>query len=108
MLCRVFKYNCFLFSIILLLFSLAINTTPAKAHDFPHSIGYVNDFASIMDVDTVSALDSAIGSFNRQTGIQIAVVTVKTTGELGIDKYANELFFKHGAWVLKGWIMVLC
>ncbi len=78
---------------------LVISTMQARAHNFPSYAGYVNDFAGIIDGNTVSELDSAISSFNNQTGIQIAVVTVKNTGDLGIDEYANELFKKWGVGV---------
>ena len=91
------KYLTILGSIAALLF-LSANS---MAYDFPHYTGYVNDFAGILDQSTVASLNSAIRSFNLQTGIQIAVVTVKDTGDMGIDEYANRLF-KHWGVGVKG------
>ncbi len=71
----------------------------AHAYKFPSYVGYVNDFAGVMDQSTAAALNSAISSFNQQTGIQIAVVTVKDTGDMGIDEYANRLFHHWGVGV---------
>ncbi len=80
---------------------LLIVTAPAKAYNFPSYRGYVNDFAGVMDPKAISELNSVISLFNRQTGIQIAVVTVKDTGGMGIDEYAN-LLFQHWGVGVKG------
>jgi|YelNatPaOPRAMG01_1025707.scaffolds.fasta_scaffold01254_2 uncharacterized protein len=70
-----------------------------KAYNFPSYVGYVNDFANVMDQGTVSTLNNLIASFNKQTGIQIAIVTVKDTADMGIDEYANRLFHHWGVGV---------
>lgn len=88
---------------ILFLFSffvtLVLSTQVVKAYNFPSYVGYVNDFAGVMDQSTIAELNSAIASFNKKTGIQIAVVTVKDTGDMGIDEYANRLFHHWGVGV---------
>ena len=91
------KYLAILSSLAVILFI----SVSAKAYNFPHYTGYVNDFAGVMDQNTIGSLNSEISSFNRKTGIQIAVVTVKDTGDMGIDEYANRLF-KHWGVGVKG------
>ncbi len=90
------KYWIIFSSIAVMLF---LSTITARAYDFPHYTGYVNDFAGVMDQGTAASLNSAISSFNRQTGIQIAVVTVKDIGDMDIDDYANRLFQQWGVGV---------
>ena len=90
------KWNWLLSFVFLFFFSAGSGAIPAKASEFPHPVGSINDFASIVDSNTTYTLVSALRLFNKQTGIQIAVVTVKSTGDLGIDEYANKLFQTWG------------
>lgn len=85
---------CGIFFLLVVLFPCS--TTHAQPDRFPHAVGYVNDFASVLDSPTVSALDAALSSLKNKTGIELAVVTVKTTGDLGINQYASELFKSWG------------
>ena len=40
--------------------------------------GYVNDFAHVLDADTIAQLDNICQQINQKAHAQIAVVTVKT------------------------------
>ncbi len=58
----------------------------------PAPIGWVNDFEKILDSSEEALLDTMIASFERETGIEIAIVTVDT-GMTTKDKFDN---YAHG------------
>jgi uncharacterized protein len=62
----------------------------------PRPEGFVTDNAGVLDAKTRHEIDAFLGSFARQTGIQVAVATVKTLDEIPIEDYAVELFKKWG------------
>jgi len=56
-----------------------------------HPTGYVNDFAGVLSPTTRSRLEALCTAVDRQAHAQIAVVTVKTTGDDTIDDFAVRL-----------------
>ncbi len=66
------------------------------AQDLPQPVGYVNDFAKILSSSTVEILDQKIIELREKNSVEIAVVTVPSTGEFPIEDYANLLFQKWG------------
>lgn len=58
----------------------------------PAPTGHINDFAAVLDKDTVDQLETILRNFDARTGAQIAVVTVKTLDGRPIEEYANELY----------------
>lgn len=66
-----------------------------KIPDPPNPPRLVNDFAHVMTADQVAELESKLVSYDDSTSIQIAVVTVATTGDYVIEDYALKL--------LRGW-----
>ena len=56
-----------------------------------HPTGYVNDFAGVLSATTRSQLETLCTAVDRQAHAQIAVVTVKTTGDDTIDDFAVRL-----------------
>jgi uncharacterized protein len=84
----------FLIPFCCLLFFLS----PIQAQDvkYPDYIGYVNDFAGILDNASASDLEALITSIEKDTGAEIAVVTVDTLQGITIEEYAVELFEKWG------------
>jgi uncharacterized protein len=54
----------------------------------PAPRGFVNDFANVLNADTVHRLDSLITELKGKTGAEIAVVTVQTTDPLSTFDYA--------------------
>lgn len=57
----------------------------------PNPPRLVNDFAHVMTADQVEELESKLVAFDDSTSIQIAVVTVPTTGDYAIEDYALKI-----------------
>jgi uncharacterized protein len=57
----------------------------------PNPPRLVNDFAHVMTADQIAELESKLVAYDDTTSIQIAVVTVPTTGDYAIDDYALKL-----------------
>jgi uncharacterized protein len=57
----------------------------------PNPPRLVNDFAHVMTADQVEELESKLVSYDDTTSIQIAVVTVPTTGDYDIADYALKI-----------------
>jgi uncharacterized protein len=53
--------------------------------------GYVNDFAGVLSPDTRSQLETLCTEVDRQAHAQIAVITIRTTGDDSIDDFAVRL-----------------
>lgn len=79
-----------LFFILLSLFS------PSFGQKIPQPVGYVSDFAGVVGGDYTSRIEYLSKQLKEKTGAEIAVVTVESLGELGPEKFANELFQKWG------------
>ena len=54
----------------------------------PNPPKLVNDFAHVMTADQVQELESKLVAYDDSTSIQIAVITIQTTGDYAIDDYA--------------------
>ncbi len=83
---------------ILALFSFFVfpNFIYSEDIDYPDYIGFVNDFASILDVSTESDLYNMINTLENDTSAEIAVVTIESLQGITIEEYAVELFEKWG------------
>jgi uncharacterized protein len=68
------------------LFSAAQNI-PAP----PNPPRLVNDFAHVMTADQVQDLENKLVAYDDSTSIQIAVVTVPSTGDYAIEDYALKI-----------------
>lgn len=64
----------------------------AQDIDYPDYIGYVNDFAGLMDAASTSDLETLIGGVEKGTGAEMAVVTIDSLEGITIEEYAVELF----------------
>jgi len=71
---------------------LSISPIQAVDVDYPDYIGYVNDFAGILDDASSSDLEALIAGIERNTGAEIAVVTIDTLEGITIEEYAVVLF----------------
>jgi uncharacterized protein len=72
----------YIFAFIILVFSACSQTEKTKTnknHPLPKRIGSVNDFENIFSDQEEKTLDSLIKDFEKQTSIEIAVVTLDTT-----------------------------
>jgi len=74
----------------------AAGNAAVEAVDFPKPVGFVNDFAGVMDADAKQKLDGVLSSLKEKTDTEIAVVTVKDMGGLDVDTYAVELMKAWG------------
>ncbi|MBI2138042.1 GNAT family N-acetyltransferase [Candidatus Woesearchaeota archaeon] len=78
------------------IFLFLIGTIIALSQELPQPTGYVNDFARILSPATIGILDERIEALREKNSVEIAVVTIQSTGELPIEDYANLLFQKWG------------
>lgn len=65
---------------------------PVFAQEFPRPTGFVNDFAQVLSSDVREDLERDLTSFEIQTSVEIAVVTVASLEETTIEDYGVLLF----------------
>ena len=70
---------------------LLVSTARAERVQDLKPTGYVNDFAGVLSPATRSQLETLCTAVDQQAHAQIAVVTVKTTGDDTIDDFAVRL-----------------
>lgn len=57
----------------------------------PRPVGYVNDFARLLDPGTRAALEARLAEYDRTTGTQIAIATFPGLGGVPINEFAVRL-----------------
>src|SRR5580698_1471879 len=57
---------------------------------------YVNDFAHVLDQNSIAQMDDICRQIDEKAHAQIAVVTVRTLGGAEIESYAVDLFHQWG------------
>lgn len=79
---------------------LAVLALPLLLHAEPVSqlkpTDYVNDFAHVLDPNTISQLDNIAQQIDQKAHAQIAVVTVNSLDGASIEDYAVDLFHQWG------------
>lgn len=78
-----------IFSLFLLLFAV---TAFAQTETFPRMQGSVTDTAGLLTASERSSIEQKLNALREQTGTQIAVLTVNTTGSRDIESYAEKVF----------------
>ena len=58
--------------------------------------GYVSDFAGVLDRSARQDLEQYAARVDKQTGVQMAIVTLKTIEGQPIDNFANDLYRHWG------------
>lgn len=58
--------------------------------------GFVNDFAGVMSAQERQDVQAKLGALERETGFEMAVVTVKSLGGDTVENYAVRLFEEWG------------
>ena len=58
----------------------------------PSPTGYVNDFAGVLKPETKQSLENLIVQFEKETSIELAIVTVQTLEGMTVEDYAVRLF----------------
>ena len=66
----------------------AAQATPAGENPLPPPEGFVNDFAGVVDDTAEALLEARLRGLRRLANIEIAVVTVETTGGRDINEYS--------------------
>lgn len=79
--------------ISLCLFFLA---TIALADEYPKAVGFVNDFAQVLSKDAAKKLNSELISFEKETSVEIVVVTVTSLDGQDIKSYTIGLATNWG------------
>jgi uncharacterized protein len=83
----------------LLSFILIFSCLFAAAQDIPAKPNpprLVNDFAHVMTGDQIQSLENKLVAYDDSTSIQIAIVTVQTTGDYAIEDYALKILRNWG------------
>ncbi len=78
----------------LFLFILVFTSLVSAAQNIPATPNpprLVNDFAHVMTADQIEQLENKLVAYDDSTSIQIAVVTVQTTGDYAIEDYALKI-----------------
>ena len=82
------------FVIAVILFSaLLVRAEPVSAL---HPTDYVNDFAHVLNQDTISKVDSLCEQVDHEAHSQIAVVTINSLDGSDIESYAVDLYKNWG------------
>jgi len=76
-----------------ILFATLVNCAEVN---FPDRVGYCNDFAKVIGPEYSSKIDALASGVEENTGVQMAVVTVKSVYPLDPKTYAVRLFEKWG------------
>ncbi len=58
--------------------------------------GYISDFANVMNPSDCAAVESTLAELEQKTGVQVAVVTLKSLEGGQLDDFANRLFARWG------------
>jgi uncharacterized protein len=83
--------------LLLLIIALLLGGNIARAYTSPGKpTGYVNDFAGIISSSLKFELESKLSQFDKDTGVQISVVTVNNIEGETIETYATKLFQEWG------------
>jgi len=69
-----------------------LSTNLLLAQDYPEPVGYVNDFAHLLSVDTRSRLENRLYILEEETSAEVAFVSVETIGDSTLEEYAVGLF----------------
>jgi uncharacterized protein len=80
---------------LILLFVLLLSYT-LFATEYPKPVGYVNDFANVMTADQKGKLESVLSNYEKQTSVEISIVTIQSLDGQDIEEYTNELASQWG------------
>lgn len=80
--------------LLIVLCLLAASVVFAAEVPFPAYSGFVNDFANILSAQEKNQIESLCQGLKKQTGAELAVVTIKTADPLDVKSYAVKLFEK--------------
>ncbi|MDO8740523.1 MAG: TPM domain-containing protein [Candidatus Woesearchaeota archaeon] len=67
-----------------------------SAINFPKPVGYVNDFAGIIDSNDEVKISNFLADLEKNTTVEIAVVIMDSLNGTGIEEYSVKLFEEWG------------
>jgi len=84
------KHTIAVFGLVIL--GLIGQAIPVYALEFPAPVGFVNDFANILSPETKQSLEQQLAQLEKDSSIEIAVVTVGSLEGTTVEDYAVRLF----------------
>ena len=81
---------------ILFLLACLFSKSYGQLPDKPNPPRLVNDLAHVMTPDQIATLERKLDAYDDSSSIQIAIVTVPTTGDTAIEDYALGILRKWG------------
>jgi uncharacterized protein len=75
----------------LALASIQLSAYPQEELQLPSRIGYVSDYAQILDEQVEGELNRTLSEVERELGVQIYVLTVLTTEPLPMNDYSSRI-----------------
>ncbi len=85
----------FWFTFLIFAFLFLIFDKSSASH-FPTPTGFVNDFANLFSQDFKTSLEQDLQNFEKETGAEIALVTIQNLGAEPIEDFAVKLFEEWG------------
>lgn len=82
--------------IALILISAAFAPGASETKRYPESLGYVSDFAGVIDTDSRAKIALLAEELKKKTSAELAVVTLKSLEGGTIEQAASELFAQWG------------
>jgi tetratricopeptide (TPR) repeat protein len=70
---------------------LALNLRAQEGSQLPARVGYVNDFARVLDDTTKERLETALDNLKKKSGIELSLATIQTTGNQDIFAFSRQL-----------------
>src|SRR3990167_2872793 len=90
---RFFKFHIFPLFILFFLGPWSLVLSPRSVvWALPSPQGYVNDFASILNQDTKRTLENLASRLEKETSIELAIITVPSLEGETVEDYAVKLF----------------
>jgi len=83
--------------ISLFICTLTLSIACSQNKKFPAPVGYVNDFDHVFSVQERKSLDSLITAFEKETTVEIAVLTLDNT-YCGIENFDSLVLSIHNEW----------
>lgn len=74
-----------------------VGTYNTNFQNLPHPIGYVNDFATVLDSLDRTYLETKLGDFDKQTTNQIVIITLNS------DELTEENFDRYALYISNYW-----
>lgn len=71
--------------------SIALISASVFAGDIPRPVGFVNDFADIIPADVKNRLEEKLRQYEKQTSIEVAVVTISSLNGETVEDYTIQL-----------------